>query len=571
MIKARKAVIKMQEYKPPISGRRNCIKLDFNENIAGCSTQVIRIIRKIKPSDLAAYPEYGKLGECLANYCNVKADEIAPTNGTDEAIKTIFETYIEKTKDEIIIPVPTYAMYKFYAQLNEAVIKEIKYNKDLTFSAKRVLKAINSKTKIIILANPNNPTGTSINKKDVTKIIKKARRNNAIVLIDEAYCQFSGKTSVPLIKKYDNLLITQTFSKAFGLAGVRLGYIISNKSNIRIIKKVLSPYSVNIVAAICASAALGDLNYIKKYTVETKKSKSLLYKELNDLGVKFYKSDANFILLRIGSKSIEFCKRLREMGILIRDRSGDPLLKGCVRVTLGTITQTKKLIPLLRQTVKEIKPLLILDIDGVLAGVSKSYRVALKSTSDYFTKENITFEEIQDYKNKGGFNNDWDLAEAIIKSRGKLVDKKMIIKKFQNYYKRLASDEKWLLNKKILKKLSKKYNLAILTGRPRKEAGYVLRKNKVNHYFRAIVSMEDVSQQKPSPEGILKILKQCSNSEAYYLGDTIDDMKAAVAANINPIGVLPPQDKSSELRKLLIKNNAKYVINNINRIFEVLT
>jgi len=570
MIKPRQAVMEMQAYSPPTSDREGYLKLDFNENTKGCSYNVIKSLKQIKRYTLSTYPEYTKLRKELARYCNVKADEILATNGTDEAIKTIIETYIERSRDEIIIPVPTYAMFKFYAQLDEAIIKGITYNVDLSFPTEQVISAINDKTKIIVLVNPNNPTGTSINTKDIIKIIEKAKRYDSIVLLDEAYYQFYGKTSIPLIKKYDNLFITQTFSKAFGLAGLRLGYIISNKSNIKIIQKVLSPYSVNIVAAICALTALKESNYIKRYVSEVIASKKILYKELDNLGIKYYKSDANFILIKIGAKAVEFCKKLRNKGILVRNRSSDQLLDGCVRITLGTIRQTKQLVREMRQIIKEINPLLIFDIDGVLVDVSKSYRVAIKKTAEYFTEARISFEEIQKYKDKGGLNNDWDLTESIIKDNGKSIDKKKIIKKFQSYYDSLIKNEKWLLDKIILQLLSKRYTLAILTGRPRKEAYSVLKKNKITDYFDIIVTMEDIAKQKPFPDGLLKILNQYPNSDAYYFGDSIDDMKAAISANIKSIGVLPPQDKSSQLQNILIKTGAKIVIKNINESMEVL-
>ena len=232
--------------------------------------------------------------------------------------------------------------------------------------------------------------------------------------------------------------------------------------------------------------------------------------------------------------------------------------------------QTNQLIKELQQTVKDITPLLIFDIDGVLVDVSKSYRAAIKETAEYFTGTGISFEEIQDCKNRGGLNNDWDLTEAIIKCKGKSIDKKKIIKKFQNYYNNLIKNEKWLLDKRILKSLSKGYILAILTGRPRKEAYSVLKRNKIANCFSTIIAMEDITKQKPFPDGILKILNQYSNSEAYYFGDTIDDMKTAISGKVKPIGVLPPQDKSAQLQNLLIKNGAKIVIGNINEIMKAL-
>src|SRR3989344_3606310 len=142
MIKPRKAVIEMEKYNPPTSGRENYMRLDFNENTLGCSPIVIRRLRKISSSSFSIYPEYGNLRKALAKYCKVREDEVLPTNATDEAIKTIIETYIEKGKDEIVIPIPTFAMLKFYAQLNEAIIKEVVYNQDLSFPTKRIIDSI---------------------------------------------------------------------------------------------------------------------------------------------------------------------------------------------------------------------------------------------------------------------------------------------------------------------------------------------------------------------------------------------------------------------------------------------
>lgn len=349
MIEPKAEAIKLKSYNPPTSNRDNYLRLDFNENTMGCSPKVISELRKINSKKLAAYPEYSKLIKALAGYCKVNLDEILPTNGTDEAIKTVIETYIGNDKDEIIIPVPTYAMFKFYAQLSGAAVKEVLYQTGLEFPAKNLLLRINKKTRIIVIVSPNNPTGTSVKLKDVIRIIKIAKQNNAIVLLDEAYYEFSGKTCMPLVQKYPNLIILRTFSKAFGLAGLRVGYIISKNQNIKILKKVLSPYSVNQIAAICAIAALKDLNYAKKYVNEVNKSKSILYGELNCLGIKYYASNANFILLRIGKNAGNICEFFRKSGVLVRNRSADPLLEGCVRITLGTVPQTKKVIKILRK------------------------------------------------------------------------------------------------------------------------------------------------------------------------------------------------------------------------------
>src|SRR3989344_853460 len=207
-----------------------------------------------------------------------------------------------------------------------------------------------------------------------------------------------------------------------------------------------------------------------------------------------------------------------------------------------------------------MKALLIFDIDGVLVDVSNSYRQAIQETCRFFTGASVSPAEIQSYKNRGDLNNDWDLTEAIIKDKGKRIEKNLIIGRFQYYYNQFKESEKWLFDRDILIELSKNYKLAILTGRPREEAYEPLKNNNVEGLFAVVVAMEDVSRQKPDPEGLLKILGRYPGMEAYYFGDTIDDMKAAVSANVTPIGVLPPQDKSDALEALLAKNGARLVI-----------
>ena len=560
----------MQGYNPPTEGRQGNLRLDFNENTSGCSPSVIKALRSATRDFLSTYPEYTNLRKQLAEYCNVGPEQVIPTNGTDEAIKAIMETYLEPGKDEVIIPVPTYAMFAFYAQLNSAAIRAVPYNNDLSFPTEKVLGAISRKTKVVVLVNPNNPTGTSIEEQGIIRIVEKANTNDAVVLIDEAYAQFSGRTSISLIKKFDNLFITQTFSKAFGLAGLRLGYILSNKKNVALIKKVLSPYSVNAVAALCASAAMKDQAYMKKYVAETNESKNMLYRELDNLGVPYCRSDANFVLLRIGPRCALLCRKLKEKGILVRDRSADQLLDGCVRITLGTVKQTTQLIRALRQIIQEWNPLLVFDIDGVLVDVSRSYRLAVRKTSEFFTESTVSLEEIQIFKNKGNLNNDWDLTETIIKSKGKMVPKKRIIVKFQEFYSQFEKDETWLLDRERLETLSGRYTLALVTGRPKKEAYSVLKRNKAFGYFKAIVAMEDTPRQKPSSDGLRQVLKRFPNETAFYFGDSIDDMKAAVSAGIKPIGILPPQDRSSSLRNILKANGAERVLESLNQIQDVL-
>jgi histidinol-phosphate aminotransferase len=348
MIKPRKAIEEMEPYSPPLEGRRGLLRLDFNENTIGCSPKVLAAINHINEEEVAAYPEYVEFKAKLANSIRMKPEQLMVTNATDEAIMVIMQTYLEKG-DEIVLPIPTFAMFKFYAQLFEAKIKEILYGTNLNFPVKNVLAAITKKTKIVVLCNPNNPTGTLIEKKNIIKIIEKAQKNEALVLLDEAYYQYSEMECLDLIDEYDNLIIIRTFSKVYGLGGLRLGYAASNQEIIKNLLKAGSPYSVNTVAIAAASAAIEDLDYVKWYTTEIKKAKKVMYEGLGKLKIKTYPTAGNFLIAKFPKKADKIEIGLKEMGILVRNRSKYPLLKDCLRIAIGTVKQTKELLNALKE------------------------------------------------------------------------------------------------------------------------------------------------------------------------------------------------------------------------------
>jgi len=214
---------------------------------------------------------------------------------------------------------------------------------------------------------------------------------------------------------------------------------------------------------------------------------------------------------------------------------------------------------------------ILFDMDGVLVDVSKSYRTAIQKTAEFFTKQEVTKEQIQEFKMKGGFNDDWDLTQAIIKSRGMDLTKEEVVEKFQEVYFQVRDTEKWLLDKEVLSELKKKFRLGIVTGRPKDEAVYVLENNKVTDDFEFMIGMEEMEgKSKPNPYGILEAMKALNVENAVYIGDTVDDIMAAKNAEIEGIGVYPPGFKSEELKKLMIENGAKVVLDNVNQIIEVL-
>jgi histidinol-phosphate aminotransferase len=335
----RPAVQRMAPYHPPTGGRQGKLRLDFNENTVGCSPKVIEYLKQHLTADaLTVYPEYVDAMRELAAYFAVAPGEMLLSNGTDEAIQVLINTFIDDG-DDVLLLKPSYAMYRFYAELAGASVREIGYApEDLAFPLEEFIAAIRPETKAILIANPNNPTGTGIGVDAVRRILDAAP--NAAVLIDEAYFEFCGVTALPLVRQYPNLFVSRTFSKVFGMAAMRCGCLFSSIENVRWMQKAQSPYSVNMLAVIAARAAILDREHIANYVKEVLAAREMVYEGLRKLSIPFYLSQANFVLFRAGDRAIPIRDALRDRGVLIRDRSYE--IPGCVRVTIGNRAQIER-------------------------------------------------------------------------------------------------------------------------------------------------------------------------------------------------------------------------------------
>ncbi len=343
------AVRRMQEYHPPL-GDRSGLRLDFNENTFACSPRVLEALSRISASDLTRYPERGPVERRVAAHLGLKPQQVLLTNGVDEAIHLLCQTYLE-AGTEILLPVPTYSMYEVYASGTAASIIRIPAEEGFRFPLTRLLDAITPATRLIAIANPNSPTGQAASCEDLLRVVDAA--SHAAVLIDEAYFHFHGETVIGLVRQASNVIVARTFSKAYGLAGLRLGVLAAPEEQMQWIRRAVSPYSVNSVALACFTAALDDEDYLRWYVGEVLSSRPLFESALHRLGVPYWPSQANFVLVNIGPKHREFVTAMRTRGVLVRDRSADPGCDGCVRITIGTCEQTRRGIAALEESLAE--------------------------------------------------------------------------------------------------------------------------------------------------------------------------------------------------------------------------
>jgi len=351
MLKPRSVVHRLPSYHPPLGGRQG-LRLDFNENTVGCSPRVLERVRNMGLEELARYPEREPVEAIVAQHFGVKPQELLLTNGVDEAIHLICQTYLEGD-DEVLLVVPTFAMYEIFASATGARIRKIPAGKKFSFPTEAVMHNLTPRTRLIALANPNNPTGASVSMDDILLLARSAP--DAAILIDEAYYEFHGETALRRWSDCPNLFVARTFSKAYGLAGLRAGLLMGGAIAMEAVRKVASPYSVNAVALACLPEALSDRDYVEGYVREVCAGRPRLQEELDRLGIPFWPSRANFVLLYMGAANSAFIRGMRERGILVRDRSRDPGCEGCVRITLGSREQTNQLLAALRDVVAGLR------------------------------------------------------------------------------------------------------------------------------------------------------------------------------------------------------------------------
>jgi histidinol-phosphate aminotransferase len=321
---------------------------------------VLARLRSLDSERLARYPEREPVEKEVAGFLGLDPAQVLLTNGVDEAIHLLCSTYLDPG-DEALIVVPTFAMYAIFAQAAGARVVEVRAGDNFTFPEKALLAQLSRRTRFIAVANPNNPTGAAVAGNVLIRIAQAAPR--AAVLVDEAYFEFHGETLIDQTRidytpQIENLFVARTFSKAYGLAGLRIGILAGEARQMAMVRRVASPYNVNAAALAVLPHALQDQEYVGRYVAQVLSNRETLQQELGNLGLHYWPSHANFVLVRIGSAHTEFVQALRNRGILVRDRHSDrhsdPRCEGCVRLTVGSDEHTQTLIDALRNVIEEL-------------------------------------------------------------------------------------------------------------------------------------------------------------------------------------------------------------------------
>ena len=341
----REAILNRRTYEAPAEGRSEKLRLDFNENTAGCSPAVRRALAKLTTKQLAMYPEYQAPTRRIARYFGVRPEELLLTNGGDDALRVFFDTFVQ-SGSRILICEPTFPMYRYYAEIYGVRISVLRYGSEMEFPLPGVISALRRRPSVLFIANPNNPTGTLLQKAELRRILKAA--THTAVVMDEAYAEFSGFTAMPWIRKYAQLFVAKTFSKVAGLAALRLGAVIACEESLALVRRAMPPFPVNLAALVAAEAALNDRETMQRYVNGVKRLRAWFAAELEKLGVKTYPSAGNFLLANFGPSGPALFQKLEQQGILLRERSKD-IGPGFVRSTIGTQSEMQRLLKSIRK------------------------------------------------------------------------------------------------------------------------------------------------------------------------------------------------------------------------------
>ncbi len=537
----------------------NPLKLDFNER----SDRVSPLAAKFSFDDsLWQYPDRAPLEQAIAKQNQLEANQVLCTNGGDEAIMILMRMVKEGTR--MILPLPAFSQYTWGVKSwqQDAILVQPKAN--LAIDVAATVKQIEGAEKTVtIITRPNNPTGEAISIDDLEAILQAAQASKSWVFLDEAYIEFSEFESAAqqLLPQYQNLVILRTFSKAYGLAGIRLGYLLGGSQLIEAFKERCMPFNVATPSLKIAELAMQPENQkeMQEYCQLIKANRALLIDWLQQNEFQVFPSQANFVLIKLPAKMSKAVKSfLAKQQILIRDFTEDEL-KDCIRISIPSCLQ--RLMKALKQCLKP--ELVCFDMDGVLIDTSGSYDQTVIATVKSLANKIVSVEDIEALRRQGGYNNDWVLSRRLLSDMGFEFSLEQVTEVFQSLYlgennDGLVRNETAIINPSFVAKIKQsKSNYAVVTGRPRKEAkaGQVF----VDLTDLDLISLDDVKEGKPSPEGIQKLQNKYSKL-SWMCGDNPDDMQAAVASGSLAIGV------GENKVEALYQAGADIVLKNINEL-----
>ena len=563
-------------YKGPTQPEPGVLKLDGNEG----NPPPRKLLEDLAVADLSRlrdYPDARPLESEIAERLGVDPARVLVTAGADDALDRVFRAYLRPGR-RLILPVPAFEMmYRFAAVVGGEILPVLWTD---AFPTDDVISALDDSVSLVAIISPNNPTGRTATASDLERVAEAASRVDsgtafgAMVLLDHAYVEYSDQDLTAVAERFDNVVTVRTFSKAWGLAGCRVGYAVASPEVATVLRNVGNPFPVAglSLAAVRAQTTMGE-TALTEHVERIRAGRAQLTERLARRGIEASPSQGNFVLADFGARSDFVFRGLAALGVRVRRFPHRPEIAEALRITVPD--QADDLNKLLEALETCVAPQgLLFDLDGVIADVEASYRRCILETAGGFGVE-ITREELATEVLAGDANNDWVLTQRIMAGRGVEVSLDDVTKAYQEAYlgtstsPGLRESERMLVPVDVLSRLAERLPLAIVTGRPREEAEWFLDKEELTNLFPTVVCIED-GPLKPDPAPVQLARSRLAVQRAWMVGDTPDDIRAATAAGVLPIGVVAPGPNPTASSAALRESGAATVLGTINDLLELL-
>ena len=533
-------------YEGPAQPVAGVLKLDGNEG----NPPPRALLEDLAVADLSKlrdYPDARPLESEIADRLEVDRARVVVTAGADDALDRVFRACLAPGR-RAVLPVPAFEMMYRYAAVVGGEILSVPWTD--AFPTDEVIAALDDAVSLVVMISPNNPTGSTATARDLERVAEAASRVDsgaafgAIVLLDHAYVEYSDQDLTSVAVGFDNVVTVRTFSKAWGLAGCRVGYAVASLEVATVLRNVGSPFPVAGLSLEAVRAQMGaGQAAMAEHVAAVREGRTRLTECLERLDVRTKPAQGNFVLGDFGARSDFVFDGLRALGVRVRRFPHRPEIRSALRITVpDQVEPLARLIEALRTCLTP--QALLFDLDGVIADVEGSYRRCVLETAGRFG-EQVTREELAAEVLAGDANNDWVLTQRILAGRGVEVSLDEVTEAYQEVYlgtttsAGLRESERLLVSRDVLSNLADQLPLAVVTGRPREEAEWFLDKEGLTELFPTVVCMED-GRLKPDPAPVQLACSRMGVERAWMVGDTPDDIRAATRANVVPIGIVAP-------------------------------
>jgi histidinol-phosphate aminotransferase len=546
------------------------LRIDANEGPLP-DASLLAAMRALDGEVLRRYPDTAQVEAVLAARLGIAADCVLVTAGADDAIDRLCRVACGKGGGEVILPMPSFEMFERYTRLAGGRVRRVEWGPS-GWPLDDVLDAVNVDTRMIVIVSPNNPTGEVATLEQLRAVA--TAHPELLVVLDHAYAEFADEDFTLAALDLPNVVVLRTMSKAWSLAGVRVGYAVGATARIAPLRAAGPPYAVTALSCALAAHAIEHAQAAMERSVaQVRSERTALVALLGELGLRTRASQANFVLADAPDPAA-IDRGLQSMGIKVRIWPGHSDLGGSVRI--GCPAHALEFERLARSLRSLLRPqALLLDMDGVIADEGESYREAIRATLAEYGVQ-IDRVRIAEMKAAGNANNDWVVTHRLLSEAGVNVAYETVVERFERHYQGadgvpgLHENEELLVPRALLESLQQRLPLAIVTGRPRPDAMRFLERFDLLDLFGAVVTIDDVDRGKPDPQPVQLALDRLGVTSAWMVGDTPDDLVAARAARVLPVGICAPSRSDAVSRDGLAQTGAYRVLDQLADLQEML-